>query len=198
MILLYCFFFFISSPKTIKADLWAMSPSPDIEPLGKSWESVIVCLYFSSNFASSVLYLPKRAIENWLDGTSQKGPICLSEFCNGSVTAAWKILCRFPTLFSIRNTYKQTDFDNVYRRTFWFELSVDNKLFFFLPTSRFNWQRKEQKKKKVSDRVAISVTASNDGGCWHSWYVEMRRLGCDHTDWSDVIGMLTKKYEAVL
>lgn len=76
---------------------------------------------------------------------------------------------------------------------FWFELSKENKFFccFFLSTSRFNWQRKKRRK-KVSDKVAISVTASDDGGCWHSWYVEMRRLGCDHTDWSDVIEMLTK------
>lgn len=46
--------------------------------------------------------------------------------------------------------------------------------------------------KRLSDRVTISVTVRDDSGCWHSWYVEMRRLGCDHTDWSDVIGMLTK------
>lgn len=155
-----------------------MSPSPDIEPLGKSWESVIVCLYFSSNFASSVLYLPKRAIENWLDGTSQKGPICLSEFCNGSVTAAWKILCRFPTLFSIRNTYKQTDFDNVYRRTFWFELSVDNKLFVFYPHrgSIDNWQGTKKKKWVIESQSAwqpatMAAVDTADMWRWDDWAV---------------------------
>lgn len=45
---------------------------------------------------------------------------------------------------------------------------------------------------RLSDRLTIGVTTRDDSGCWHSWYEEMRQLGCDHTDWSDVIGMLTK------
>lgn len=99
--------------------------------------------------------------------------VCL--FCNSSVTAAWKSSADLWLNFQFATPMK--DCSIVFMRMFCFQLSAE---------------KKQEQKKKKRDTVAICMTASDDGHCWHSWYAEMRRLGCDHTDWSDVIGMLTK------